>query len=142
MIRRYEDQLPALSDFDRVFDRAFPAFGHRLNDLMNTFFDSAATTSAPRADLHEDENNYYLNMELPGVRKKGINVDMENGVLYISAKHERKQGEDTQSYTYTRSVTAPDGVHADKIKAHFEDGVLTVTLPKAEERKPRRIEIA
>jgi len=142
MINRYEDQLPALADFDRVFDRALPAFGSRMNELMNTFFDSAATTSAPRADLHEDENNYYLTVELPGVRKEDVSVDMEKGMLYISAKHEREQGESKQSYTYSRSVTAPEGVNADNIKANFEDGILTVTLPKHEQRKPRRIEIA
>jgi len=75
--------------------------------------------------------------ELPGVSREAINVEMVDGYLTVNAT--RKEGE--ESFSLTRSVSIPEAVQADKVAATYENGVLTVTLPKQEKAKPRKIAI-
>lgn len=113
------------SEVDRLFQAA-------LADLP-------APALAPRfpVDLYEDKDNTYVRAELPGVSREAINVEMVDGYLNLSAS--RKQGEETCSLN--RSITIPEAVQADKVAATYENGVLTVTLPKQEQAKPRKINI-
>jgi HSP20 family protein len=101
--------------------------------------DFAAPAVAPRfpVDLFEDRDNHYVRAELPGVARDAINLEMIDGYLTISAN--RKEGEET--FSLTRSVSIPEAVQADKVSAVLENGVLTVTLPKQEQAKPRKIAI-
>jgi HSP20 family protein len=94
---------------------------------------------APRfpVDLYEDKDNTYVRAELPGVTREAINIEMVDGYLNLTAS--RKQGEETASFN--RSVAIPETVQADKVAATYENGVLTVTLPKQEQAKPRKINI-
>lgn len=119
-------QLAGLeSEIDRLFSSALADF--------------AAPTVAPRfpVDLFEDKDNHYVRAELPGVSREAINVEMVDGYLTVSAT--RKEGE--ESFSLTRSVAIPEAVQADKVAATYENGVLTVTLPKQEKAKPRKIAI-
>ncbi|HEY0863031.1 MAG TPA: Hsp20/alpha crystallin family protein [Lacunisphaera sp.] len=119
-------QLAGLeSEIDRLFSSALADF--------------AAPTVAPRfpVDLFEDKDNHYVRAELPGVSRDAINVEMVDGYLTVSAT--RKEGE--ESFSLTRSVSIPEAVQADKVAATYENGVLTVTLPKQEKAKPRKIAI-
>lgn len=95
------------------------------------------TSLAPRipVELTEDKDNAYVRAELPGVSREAINLEIADGVLSISAT--RKQGE--ESLNLSRSISVPESVPADKVTAAYENGVLTVTLPKAEVVKPRKI---
>jgi len=113
------------TDIDRLFESALADF--------------AGPASAPRfpVDLYEDKDNTYVRAELPGVNRDAINVEMVDGYLNISAS--RKQGE--ESFSLSRSVSIPEAVQADKVSASYENGVLTVTLPKQEQAKPRKIAI-
>jgi HSP20 family protein len=113
------------SEVDRLFESALGDF--------------AAPAFAPRfpVDLYEDKDNTYVRAELPGVNREAINVEMVDGYLNISAS--RKQGE--ESFSLNRSVAIPETVQADKVAAAYENGVLTVTLPKQEQAKPRKIAI-
>jgi HSP20 family protein len=113
------------SEIDRLFSSA-------LGGL-------AAPAVAPRfpVDLFEDKDNYSVRAELPGVSREAINVEMVDGYLTISAT--RKEGE--ESFNLSRSVSIPDAVQTDKVAATHQDGVLTVTLPKQEQAKPRKIAI-
>jgi len=106
----------------------------------SAFADIAAPALAPRfpVDLYEDKDNAYVRAELPGVNREAINLEMVDGYLNISAA--RKQGD--ESFSLTRSVAIPEAVQADKVAAAYENGVLTVTLPKQEQAKPRKISIA
>ncbi len=120
------------SELDRLF-------GAALSDL--------ATPSADRfpVDLYEDKDNTYVRAELPGVKREDISVELVDGALNLSATRKTRgaNGEETESFTLNRSVSVPDNVvQADKIAAHYENGVLTVTLPKREEAKPRKITVA
>ena len=114
------------SEMDRLFESALGDF--------------AAPAFAPRfpVDLYEDKDNTYVRAELPGVAREAINVEMVDGYLNLSAT--RKQGEET--FSLNRSVSIPEAVQADKVTATYENGVLTVTLPKQEQAKPRKIAIS
>jgi HSP20 family protein len=134
LIRYDYPTLPSVRDFDRLFSEFWGGLP-RLNTLPG--FGQA---SVP-ANLYEDDASVYARFELPGFRKDELSVELENSVLTLSVKRKgEKDGENEVSLN--RSVTVPDGIDASKVSAKYEDGVLTVTLPKTPERKPKAIEIA
>lgn len=130
---------PAPTDFDRVFGALFPA-NSRWGGVFDTFLAGSAGT--PAADLYEDADNYYVKVELPGVRKEDITVALEDAALTIAATRAEKGAEGETRAEFRRTVGAPEGVDAGKVTAAYENGVLTVTLPKPEARKPRQITVA
>jgi HSP20 family protein len=103
----------------------------------------------PAVDVYEDKDNLLVKAELPGLTKEDIQISLDNGNLTLSG--ERKQEEkyqDADVYRserwvgrFHRSVSLPFRVDAANIKATYNDGVLTVTLPKAEDAKPKQIQI-
>lgn len=115
-----------------------------LESEIGRLFDSALTDltapAAPRfpVDLYEDKENTYVRAELPGVNRDAINIEMVDGYLTIAASRQEKD----ETRTFNRSVSIPESVQADKVTAAYENGVLTVTLPKQEQVKPRKINIA
>ena len=119
------------TEIDRLFQNS-------LGDLAG----GAAARRVP-VDLYEDKDNTYVRAELPGVARPDINIELVDGYLNISATRKTKTGEREESASLTRSVSVPDAaVQADKISAAYENGVLTVTLPKREEAKPRKVTVA
>ncbi|MGH7996809.1 MAG: Hsp20/alpha crystallin family protein [Opitutaceae bacterium] len=92
-------------------------------------------------DLYEDKDNTYVRADLPGVSRNDLNVEMVEGYLSVSATRKQKHGEEEETYSFSRSINVPDDVQADKVAASFEDGVLTVTLPKREETKPKKVPV-
>ncbi len=114
------------SEMDRLFE--------------STLGDFATPALAPRfpVDLYEDKDNTYVRAELPGVNRDDISVEMVDGFLNLSATRKEKE----QNFTLNRSVSIPEAVQADKVTASYENGVLTVTLPKQEQAKPRKINIS
>lgn len=118
------------SEIDRLFETA-------LGDGR-----TAAPGQVP-VDLYEDKDNTYLRAELPGVQRDAIQIELVNGYLSINANRIQKDGDREQTVSFTRSISVPDQtVQSDKISAAYENGVLTVTLPKREEAKPRKISVA
>jgi len=111
-------------------------FESTLSDFMVPVFDQRFPV-----DLYEDKDNTYVRAELPGVNREEINVEMVNGYLSISATRKTKGAEGEESFALSRSVAIPEDVHADKVGAAYETGVLTVTLPKKEEARPRKITV-
>jgi HSP20 family protein len=138
---RYEyPQLPSTSAFNRLFDLGTPAF-ERFGSLFDDFFGTEAVSHHPAADLYEDDANYYARIELPGVKRDKIDLQLENAVLTVRT-HETKETESEQrSYSYERSLSVPDGVKLEELDATYADGVLTVTMPKEVAVKPRRIDV-
>ena len=120
------------SEIDRLFETAFSSFA-----------DASTSTHFP-VDLYEDNDNAYVRAELPGVNRGEINVEVVEDYLTISAtrKTPATDGQAEQSFSFSRSVHIPEEVQADKVSASYENGVLTVTLPKREEAKPRKISVA
>ena len=115
-----------------------------LDRLFETALSTVTGSSDNRfpIDLYEDKDHTYVRAELPGVNRDDINVEMVEGYLNITAARKQKVGEEEQSFSFSRSVTVPDTVQSDKVAASYENGVLTVTLPKREEAKPRKISVA
>lgn len=132
---------------------AYPAFARNpwagLEAQMERLFEAALADTVGAAadrfpvDLYEDANATYVRAELPGVNRADIGVELVDGVLHLTAKRVTKQGEREDTREFSRAITVPDGaVQADKVGAVYENGVLTVTLPKREESKPRKISVA
>jgi HSP20 family protein len=103
----------------------------------------------PPCDIVEEKDQLLVSLDMPGLPKEDVTVTLQDGVLTI--KGERKVAattEESQWYvrergagTFTRTITLPIAVDAGKIEARFQDGVLASTLPKAEEAKPKQIEV-
>jgi HSP20 family protein len=116
-------------DIDRLFEST-------LSDFM-----APARENRFPVDLYEEQDHTYVRAELPGVNRDEINVEMDNGYLTISATRKTKGPAGEESFALSRSVAIPEDVHADKVSAAYENGVLTVTLPKREEAKPKKITV-
>ncbi|MDQ7054745.1 MAG: Hsp20/alpha crystallin family protein [candidate division KSB1 bacterium] len=116
---------------------------------QNGRHDSLRQTSwTPPVDIAEDDHNFYLIIELPGLEKKDVKVHYENGVLTIKGqkKHRQQDGvvlhrQEIPFGEFERSFKLPEQIDVGKIAANFQRGVLTVTLPKAEEARPKQIDV-
>jgi HSP20 family protein len=103
----------------------------------------------PSVDMFDRDDKVVIKAELPGLEKKDINLEINNGVLTL--KGERKYDNEVKEENFyrremcygkfIRSFTLPAEVDADKIKAEFQNGLLTVEVPKSEERKPKQIKV-
>jgi HSP20 family protein len=130
-------------------------FSSEINRLFDTLFDTAngSTTRSqrwmPAMDLVEADDRFLLKADLPGLSEDDVAIEVQDNVLTVSgerkAEHERKEKGfyrlERSFGRFSRSLTLPEGVNADAISANFDKGVLEVTIPKPEERKPRRIAI-
>lgn len=119
------------SEIDRLFATAL------------THFNPLASARFP-VDLFEDKTNVYVRAELPGVNRDDIQVELAEGTLTLTVtrKTAGAEGKDEESASFSRSVEIADEVQADKVAAAYENGVLTVTLPKREETQPKKITVA
>jgi len=140
LIRSTPSALARVSDFDEWFRHPFaglPSLSHFFNTLSEVF--PGVTGDKLAVDVHEDKDAYHASFEVPGVKKEDVKIALNNGMLTVSAEKREKNGDNESSDSLSRSVAVPDGVNADGISAKLEDGILRVTLPKAEHRKPRTI---
>ncbi len=135
--------LSRVADFDDWFRNPFAGVPTGLSRLAdwNQLFGGISTNSLA-ADLHEDGDHYYARFEVPGVKKEDVKIELSNNLLTVSAEKKEKHGDEESSSSLTRSISVPETVKADAIGAKLEDGILTVTLPKTEERKPRTIAVS
>ena len=128
-----------------------------MNRLFNTFFDTPLPNGGatqrrwlPPMDLVETEDDFVLRADLPGLTESDVNIELEDNVLTVSgerkAEHEeRKEGYyrvERASGSFARSLTLPEGVDPEGVKASFDKGVLEVRIPKPEAKKPRKVAIS
>jgi HSP20 family protein len=121
-----------------------------LQDELDRLFESPLTGWAPALDVHEDKDSFIVRTELPGLKREDIEVSLHDGALLISGERKaeaKQEGVEVHRQErcygkFQRALTLPTPVAADKIKAQYKDGVLTVTLPKVEEAKPKPIDIS
>jgi HSP20 family protein len=138
---RYEyPQAPSTSAFNRLFDLGMPAV-ERFGELFDDFWGSEAGSHQPAVDLYEDDHNFFARLELPGVKKDAIDLELENAVLTFSGSYSEKTKDMESDYSFQRSIGVPDGVVLDKVTASYKDGILTVTMPKEDTCKPRQITV-
>ena len=126
-------------------------------DLFDDFFDEDFFTKKEKnlmkTDIREKENEYIIDIDLPGFSKENINLSLENGYLNISAKTENNNDENNDKYIRqerfygecSRSFYVGDDIKEEDINAEFKNGILKITVPKQEEMKklnePKKIEI-
>lgn len=135
------NRLSTLRDeIDRLFDLSFPGVGREAG-LFSGW--------APALDMSQDKDNFYVKVELPGMKKEEIEINFHEGNLSVGGERklesESGEGETFRSERFFgkfhRSIAIPSAVNPSGIKASYKDGILTVTLPKAEEAKPKQIEV-
>jgi HSP20 family protein len=136
--------------------RELQTIQHEMNRLFGTYFDGSGNGEnaerrrwVPAMDLVEEGDHFVLRADLPGVSENEVNVELEDHVLTISGERtsedeERKEGYyrlERASGRFSRSLTLPEGIDPEGVEAKFDNGVLTVRIPKPQERKPRRVAI-
>lgn len=118
-----------------VFDNFFEDINSLLADPM---FNKGKKLVAPKIDIFEDESDYHLEAELPGIKEKDIDIQIDNHILSIKAKQEEKiENKDKNYYRreryygeFQRSIHLPNNINSEKIAADFKHGILHVTIPK------------
>ena len=127
-------------DLDTLLELPFWAGSGRQSQLFSGW--------TPALDLYQNNDNIVAVVELPGMRKEDIEISLQDGTLIISG--ERKEETTPESVAtrterstgkFRRSITLPTRVDMNKVSAVYKEGILTVTLPKAEEAKPKHIQI-
>jgi len=133
-----------------VREPLFRVFDSLLNQDLLPSEEVSNRTWTPPVDIQETEDVYRLTAELPGLTKEDINITLENNVLRLTGERKLEKGVEKEGYqrveriygTFARAFTLPSQVNHDKVEAAFENGLLTITVPKAEQAKPRKIAIA
>ena len=135
---RYQNQLPSF--FERFFNNELESWNR--DNFSNT------NTTLPSVNIKENTDAFEVEVAVPGFEKSDFNIELNNDVLTISSEkqtnNEVKEGERIikQEFSYqffTRSFTLPELVKEDEISAKYEKGILSITIPKKEEAKPKPV---
>jgi len=135
---RYQNQLPGL--FDKFFNNELEGWNRK--NYSNT------NTTLPSVNIKEDADAFYVDVAAPGFDKSDFNIELNNDILTISSQKELKETTNDderiskQEFSYqsfTRSFTLPELVEDEKITAKYENGILSINIPKKEEAKPKPI---
>src|SRR5436305_4358778 len=136
-------------EVEDIHNRLSTLFGRAPMRRGNGHENITLADLSPLADITEDEKEYLIKAELPEMKREDVKVTVENGVLTISGERKFEKEEQKKKYhrvergygTFVRSFTLPDDADANKVKAEFKNGMLTVHLPKSEHAKPKQIEV-
>lgn len=128
----------------KLVPRNYDLFADVFDDMFNNSF-TKGMSSIMKTDIHSKDGNYIIDVELPGYQKEDISVDLKNGYLSISAKHEANETEkDEKGYiireersfgSCSRSYYIGEDIKAEDIKAKFENGILTLNVPSIEKKE-------
>jgi HSP20 family protein len=155
--------MSALTKYEPL--RELETFARRLNGMFHSpfanddFFSTAPMVLGnvfgqhfiPKVDITEDDKNMYIHAELPGMEKADVKVTVsDDGILTIKGEKKKEEKKETKNYvrmetnygSFTRSFTLPPNVKSDAIDGNFEKGILNLTLPKTEVKKPAEQEVA
>jgi HSP20 family protein len=137
--------------------RELASIQNEMNRLFGTVFDAPAAGGngttlrrwMPAMDLVETEDHFVLRADLPGLDEGDVTIEVEDNVLTVSGERKAEHETSKEGYHrverafghFSRSLTLPEGVEAEAVTASFERGVLEVSIPKPEQRKPRKISI-
>jgi HSP20 family protein len=140
--------------------RELSSIQNEMNRLFNTFFETPTQGNGgggqalrrwiPAMDLVESGDEFVLRADLPGLSESDVNIELEDNVLTISGERKSESEDRKEGYyrveraygSFSRSLTLPEGVDAETVKASFDKGVLEVRIPKPEQRKPRKVAIS
>lgn len=134
----------------RISGTSTPA---RFSDWIDDFFDQALNQTSgrftPELNVYETADAFELTMELPGMKKDDINISIENNMLNISGERKATREEDGRTYhrvesrfgTFSRNLPLPNNIDSEAIEAGYDNGVLTVNIPKTEHSTDKQIEV-
>ena len=137
----FQNVMAGQRDLDQVFKDAFrPFYGDG---------ELSTRTWAPPVDIFENADNIVLKAELPGIDPKDVEIRVEDNTLYLKGERKFEQEVKEEHYhrversygSFARSFSLPNSIDADKVVADYKDGLLTLTMPKREEAKPKTIKI-
>jgi HSP20 family protein len=127
-------------ELDRVFESTFGSGFRSLGTL---------TGWTPAVDVYQDKDQFTVVAEVPGMKKEEIDISLHGDTLTISGERKSQEKEGDQGFRterffgkFQRSLTLPAAVNTEKVKASYKDGILEVVLPKADEAKPKQIEVS
>lgn len=134
------------TDIDNMLDDFFNNFE---NQFRRSLLSRNEIDFYPLLDVSETNSHYTVELDIPGVKKEDININVDNNILTIRGKKEMdKDHKDSNYYSrerfygdFTRSMALPSGVNTDKIDADFNNGVLTIKMPKNKATSTKTIEI-
>lgn len=142
------DPFAELADWRPLWS---PLFGREGRSLLEEFWGrpGAGRALVPTVDITEDDGNYVVTAELPGTKREDVTVELEEDVLTIRGekRNEREEKKEKRRFversygTFSRSFTLPANADPERVSAAFKDGVLTVTIGKRPETKPRVVDI-
>lgn len=126
----------------RFFEDFFKPYRYEVRSEENS-------TMTPRVDVSENENEYHVQVDLPGFKKDEVDIEVNDGHLKMTAHHEGQKDGKKEKYliqerrygTWSRTFRLPEDVSSEDVKADMSEGILDVTLPKKEESKPKRIKV-
>jgi HSP20 family protein len=126
--------------FNRLFESSYPSRGTES---------TALTTWAPAVDIYETENELVMKADLPDINEKDLDVRVENNMLTIRGERKFEQSVKEDNYlriersygSFSRSFSLPNTVSTDAVRAEYKNGVLTVSLPKRAEAKPKQVKV-
>ena len=138
-----------LSIFDYMQQEFDKLHAGPLTRRSDDYGDVVTSDWAPAVDIKEEDKQYLIKADIPGVKADDIEVNMENGVLTIKGERESETKEEGENFkrvershgVFYRRFTMPDNANADKISAKSTDGVLEITIPKKESSQPRKITV-
>ncbi|MEF8817760.1 MAG: Hsp20/alpha crystallin family protein [Salinibacter sp.] len=130
-------------DLQREVDSIFDQFFGRDSD------DDTSAVWAPRTDLSETDDAFRIRLDVPGMTKEDITINLQNNTLTVSGERSSERQEEGEEYVrverafgnFHRTFTLPDAVDPDSVEAAYDDGVLTINVPKTETSTRRQIEI-
>jgi HSP20 family protein len=136
----FKDLIDLQKEINRLFETSFSRLPQRF---------VSEESFAPAIDLYEDENEYVVEAELPGLKQDEIKVSVEDDILSISGEKKReKEVKEENLYRserfygkFERQIVLPQNADRENIKASYKDGVLKVIIPKKEEAKPKKVDI-
>ncbi len=122
-----------------------------FSDFPSPWFRASTVGGAwvPPMDVVEEEGRYVVHLDLPGMRREDVKVSMENDTLTLTGERQHQAETKEGGYrrfershgTFTRTISLPNTIDSKRIEATYKDGVLTVTLPKSEEARPKTIDV-
>ncbi len=139
---------PSRPTFDSPFDD-FDQVRREMLRLLDSSFGEPGAGVFPPVNITQDDDNFYLRAEVPGIKPSELSISAVRNRVSLGGKREIQPEQERVSYhrkeraegSFNRTVTLPTEIDAERVDARYADGILTLTLPKAEESKPRQITV-
>ncbi len=143
---RLRSKSESIKTRDSIFDDLF----HELYSLPSSFLSKSGVDLSPRIDISETDTEYRIEAELPGIKQNELDIKIDNNILTLKGEKEEVKEEKEKHYhlkeryygAFQRSISLPNNIEADNIKASFENGVLIISVPKNVHKTAKKIEIS